>query len=66
MAGEIKRMLDSLVEQRAQGNPTLVATTISKLILKGVNPNRFDNSSPDDPALLAKIKTIATEFGVNL
>ena len=66
MAGQIKSAIDRIIEQRARGNPTIAATTKTKFILKGVNPDRFNASSPDDPAMLDKIRAIAVEMGVRL
>jgi hypothetical protein len=66
MAGQIKRMLDSIVNQRAKGNPTIERTTETKLILKGLNPNKFDSNSADDPAISARVRAAAAELGVTL
>ncbi|MGD0300624.1 MAG: hypothetical protein ABSE86_26360 [Bryobacteraceae bacterium] len=66
MPGQIKRILDSIIQQRASGNPTIASTTKTKLILKGVNPDGFNGSSPDDPGVLAKVKAIAVELGVTI
>ena len=66
VAGQIKRMIDSIVEQRAKGNPTIALTTKAKLVLKGVNPGSFNDASPDDPMLVARLKAIAADFGVQL
>lgn len=66
MAGQIKQMIDSIVAQRAKGNPTIALTTKTKLVLKGLNPDRFDAGSPDDPAVIAKVKAIAAELGVHV
>ena len=62
MPGQIKRCIDSIQAQRAKGNPTLLLTTRTKLILKGVNPDRFDGNSPDDERALAQLRTIAEEL----
>jgi hypothetical protein len=66
MPGNVKRMIDSIVEQRSKGNPTLVASTRTKLILKGLNPDRFTDASPDDAALINKVRAIAAELGVDV
>lgn len=66
MAGQIKRMLDSIVEQRAKGNPVLIQTTKTKLSLKGLSPDKFDTASPDDPALIEKVKAVAAELGTRV
>jgi len=66
MPGQIKQMIDSIVQQRSKGNATLVATTKTKLTLKGVNPERFTSASPDDAAVLEKLRVIAAELGVRV
>ena len=66
MAGQIKRLVDSVIEQRARGNPTIVLTTKTKLVLKGISVDRFSVDSPDDPAVIARVRAIAAEMGVNL
>jgi hypothetical protein len=66
MPGQIKQMIDSILEQRAKGSPTLLLTTKTKLILKGVNPDRFTAASPDDQAVVAKVRSIAAELGVRV
>ena len=66
MAGQIKQMIDSIVEQRAGGNPTIALTTKAKLVLKGVNPNSYNETSRDDPVILAMVRKIAADFGVKV
>jgi hypothetical protein len=66
MPGQIKHMIDSIVEQRAKGNAALVTTTKTKLTLKGVSPDRFTSASPDDAAVLEKLRVIAAELGVRV
>lgn len=66
MPGQIKNAIDTIIQQRARGNPTIASTTKTKFILRGVNPDRYDASSPDDPTILGKVKAIATEMGVSL
>ncbi len=66
MAGQIKRMIDSLLEQHAKGNTIIFTTTKTKLILKGLNPDRFTPASPDDPAMMAKVRALAAELGVHV
>lgn len=64
MAGQINSLIKAIIDKRAQGNPALVNTTRTKLILKGINPDHFSPTSPDDPAILQKVKAMAVEFGV--
>lgn len=66
MPGQTKQMIDTILERRAKGNPTLFFATKTKLILKGVNPDRYTAESPDDPAVITKVLAIAVELGVHL
>ena len=66
MPGQIKRMLDEIVGQRAKGNPVIVSLTTTKLILKGVNPEKFNAGSPDDPNVISRVRAIALELGISL
>ena len=59
-------MIDTIITQRSKGNSTIALTTRTKLVLKGVNPDRFSATSADDPAVIAKLQTIAGELGVRL
>lgn len=64
MAGRIRLMLDHIIEKRSGGDPTLALTTKTKLILKGLNPDRYSASSPDDPIIVEKVKGVAREMGL--
>jgi len=66
MAGQIKKMLDLIIEERSQGNRTVALTTKTKLVMRGIHPDKYDSASEDDPKILAKIGEIANEFGVTL
>ena len=66
MAGQIRRMLDAIIEKRAKGNYTLALTTKTKLIIKGFDPEQYDRTSADDPYLIERVKVIAGELGVSI
>jgi hypothetical protein len=66
MAGLIKQMIDTIIEKKTRGNPTLVLTTKTKFILKGLNPDSYTASSTDDPAVIAKLRVIASEMGITM
>jgi hypothetical protein len=66
MAGQIRRLIDTIIEKRSAGNAVLVVTTRTKFYLKGVDPNRYDRQSPDDPVVMARIKAIGAEMGVSV
>lgn len=62
MAGKIKQMIDSIINQRAKDNPMLERVIKTKLILKGINPNKYTLQSEDDPVVLAKLEKMILEL----
>ena len=64
--GQIKHMIDAILTQRSKGNLALRTVTATKLILKGVDPERYTVVSPDDPAVIARVRAIAAEWGVHV
>jgi len=66
MAGQIKKMLDQIIETRSQGDSFLVLTTKTKLVLKGINPEKYDRNSEDNPWVINEVRRIAKEMGVAL
>lgn len=66
MAGKIKAMCNTIIDKRAGGNSMIEKLTKTKLILKGVNPDQFTASSPDDQVIIAKLVQIAKDLGIAL
>lgn len=66
MAGEVKRLIDQLIVLRTRGERGLVAPLKIKLIMKGVDPDLYDDSSPDNPMIVERVKSIAREMGFEL
>ena len=64
MTGKISRMIDQIIEKKSGGKAVLANLVATKLILKGIDPAKFNASSPDDPAMVAKVARIAAEMGV--
>lgn len=64
MAGKIREMINQIIQERSKGNPAIREMTISKLILKGLNPNKFDSYSADDPEIIRKLLNIAKQLNV--
>lgn len=61
MAGKIKTLIDSIIEQRAKGSKIIEGVVKTKLILKGINPKDYDHNSPDDPVILGKLYELMNE-----
>lgn len=66
MAGQIRRLLDEIIQERSRGDKLIANTTKAKLILKGMDPNKFGPNSEDDPYIIAKVRQIAQELGVTI
>lgn len=66
MPGQIRKLIDNILEKRSKGNPILMNTTKTKLMLKGINPDKYTNTSPDDTVILTKLKTIAKDLGIQV
>lgn len=66
MAGQVKRWIDSIIQQRAKGDPLIVIMTKSKLALRGVDPDHFNLESEDNPEVLAIVRAIAAELGTRV
>jgi hypothetical protein len=66
MAGKIKKHLEEIISTVSNGNKIVRVTTKTKLILRGLDPDRFNESSPDDQDLLNKVQLVAKEFNVTL
>ena len=66
MPGQIKKMLDQIIETRSRGDTFLALTTKTKLVLKGINPDKYDCDSPDNPWVIKDVRRIAEELDVIL
>jgi len=62
MAGKIKMMIDSIIEQRAKNNTMLQGVIKTKLMLKGIDPKKYAPHSNDDPAIISKLEALVKDF----
>jgi hypothetical protein len=62
MAGKIRQMIDSILAQRAFGNPMLEKIIKTKMILKGVHPSKYTPDSDDDLVVLEKLEGMLMEL----
>ncbi len=62
MPGKIRRLIDSIISQRTQDNPMLERVIKTKLILKGINPNKYTLESEDDPLIIAKLEKMMNDL----
>jgi hypothetical protein len=66
VAGNIKQLIDRIVAERSKGNETIRNTTIAKIMLKGINPDKYTAQSPDNPEIIARLQQIASDMGVKI
>lgn len=64
LAGKIKEMIEYMIQERSKGNPAIAEMTKAKFILKGLNPDKFNKNSFDDPIIIEKILNIAKVFNI--
>ena len=64
LAGQIQKMIQTVITQKAKGNMVIANSIRTKMYLKGIAVDKFTAASPDDPAVMQKIREIAKEFGV--
>ena len=64
MAGQIKKMIDEILEKKSHGNKLIMSAVTTKLMLKGIKPDAYNATSPDDPAVMNKLRDIAREMGI--
>ncbi len=62
MPGKIRRLIDLIISQRTQDNPMLERVIKTKLILKGINPNKYTLESEDDPLIIAKLEKMMNDL----
>ena len=66
MAGRIKQTIEVIVSQRAKGNALVAQAMKAKFVLKGINPDSYTTTSPDDPAVMKKLEALAQEMGIRI
>lgn len=62
MAGKIKQMIDTVISTRAKDNAMLAGIIKTKLMLKGIDPNKFTPQSADDPVVIGKLEALIKEL----
>lgn len=65
MAGRIKQMIDTLIEQESKGEPRLVNITRTKLIVRGIHPEKYSAQSEDDPIIIRQLEKMIRLTGIS-
>lgn len=66
MPGKIRELIDHIIAIRSRGNEIIAVTTRTKIILKGIDINKYGQHSPDDDVVIKKLQKIAQELDVTL
>jgi len=66
MSGKIKELIDEILQKKAKGNDFLISITKAKMALKGIDPDKFTNTSEDDSLTIEKLKTMAKEMNLTI
>jgi|GEM_PF-1446562 len=66
MAGKISILIEQLIALRTKGDRGMVAPLKIKLIMKGVDPDMYNASTPDNPIVIQRVIAIAKEMGYDL
>lgn len=66
MSGKIKVLIDKIIDERSKGDELLKEMTITKMILKGIDPKKYSSNSPDDPIIITKLEALAKELNLKI
>ncbi len=64
--GLAKRMIDELIEKKANGNEFQITNIKMKLLFKGVMPDKINEETDDSEELINKIFEVAKQFNITL
>ena len=64
--GKAKKLIDELIEKKAQGNAFQVSNVKMKLMFKGIIPDKITDDTPDTDDIIAKIYEVAKDFSISL
>ena len=66
MAGQVYRMIQTIITQKSKGNTVIASSIKTKMYLKGIAVDKDTLTSPDDLAVAQKVREVAKEFGVTV
>lgn len=66
MAGQVHTLIQKIIKERSNGNASLALATSTKLLMKGIDQSKWNAGSPDDVAMIAKVKAAAGDLGVKV
>jgi hypothetical protein len=66
MTGTARRMVDTIIAEKAKGDKTIEKSIRVKLILGGIMVDKLTPDTPDEPALINRIKSVGASYGVHV
>ena len=57
--GKAKKMIDELIEKKAQGDKFQISNIKMKLMFKGIMPDNITDETPDTEEMIMKIREVA-------
>jgi hypothetical protein len=62
MAGKVRALIDELIRVRTETSPSMAPFVRAHLMMKGIHPDAYDHSSPDDPEKVAALEAMINDF----
>jgi hypothetical protein len=62
--GQIRSLILKIIQDRSKGNPVVAKNIRTKLFLKGIDVDSYGPDTPDNPAVLDRVKNLAATMGV--
>jgi hypothetical protein len=62
MAGRVKQLIDELIDLRAGGNQGVAHFLKAHLMLNGIDPSRYTDSSEDDRQKELRLESMINDF----
>lgn len=61
-----KQLIEKLIWERSKGDPFMESSTRIKLLMKGIDPLKIDENTPDDPEMIQRIYEVAEACNLDL
>jgi hypothetical protein len=59
-------MLDTIIAKRSKGNKIMLDIIHTRLVLRGLDPDKFSSTTPDDAELIDRVRNLAAELNITL
>jgi len=66
MAGQIKTLIDTYVDEMSQGNQVIAKSLYIRLALNGIVHSQYTSETHDDPIIIEKLYSLAKQANIRL